>query len=357
MGPQRFPKNRPVTIGGITVSPGERQIVDLPVADLYTHAEVHMPVQVVNGKRAGPTLFVSAAVHGDELNGVEIIRRLLAYRGLSSLRGALIAVPIVNVHGFLEQSRYLPDRRDLNRSFPGSEKGSIAARLANLFTTEILAQADCGIDFHTGALHRSNLPQIRANLDDELTLELARAFAVPVIINANLRDGSLREAAASRGIPSLLYEAGQALRFDEVGIRAGLRGVLNVMRALNMLPARKVARARVEPVMARETRWIRAPSSGIVRTHARLGQSVNTGDVLATLSDPFGQNASIAKATFPGIVIGQTNLPLAHEGDALCHVAAFSKLSRAESTVEEFRAEHEEARQDNLPPPEYGTKA
>jgi predicted deacylase len=354
---RRKPRNAAVTVGGITTAPGERQIVDLPVSDLYTHAEIHMPVQVVNGSREGPTLLVCAAVHGDELNGVEIIRRLLAYRGLQRLRGTLLAVPIVNVHGFLDQSRYLPDRRDLNRSFPGSEKGSIAARLAHLFTTEILDKADCVIDTHTGAVHRSNLPQIRADLDNSGTLELAQAFGAPVIVNANLRDGSLREAAASRGIPSLLYEAGEALRFDEVSIRAGLRGVLNVMRALGMLAARKRKGEVVLPVMARQTRWIRAPASGIVRMHATLGQRVQKGDVLATVSDPFGEQESHAIAAFSGIVIGRSNLPLAHEGDALHHVAAFEKLATAESTVEEFQAEHDQVVEAVPPPPEYGRQA
>jgi len=349
--------NRPIEVGGQRVNPGERATVDLPVADLYTHAEIHMPVQVVCGRRAGPRLFVCAAVHGDELNGVEIIRRLLLQRGLQRLRGSLLAVPIVNVHGFLDKSRYLPDRRDLNRSFPGSEKGSVAARLAHLFMREIVEQADYGIDIHTGALHRSNLPQIRANIDDERTLELARAFGVPVIINANLRDGSLREAAANHDIPCLLYESGEALRFDEVGIRAGLRGCLAVMRTLGMLPPRqRAARRQVEPVIARETRWLRAPGSGVVRLHAALGQRVAKGDVLATVSDPFGQRETLVTATFAGIIIGRSNLPLAHEGDALFHVAAFRKLAAAENTLEEFRAEYEEGPGISPPPPEYGDK-
>ncbi len=350
--------NRPITIGGHTVEPGERVTVDLPVADLYTHAEIHMPVQIVSGRSAGPTLFICAAVHGDELNGVEIIRRLLAQRRLQRLRGTLLAVPIVNVHGFLDKSRYLPDRRDLNRSFPGSETGSVAARLANLFMREIVQQSDYGIDIHTGALHRSNLPQIRANIDEQRTLDMARAFDVPVIINANLRDGSLREAAANHDIPCLLYESGEALRFDELGIRAGLRGCLAVMRSLGMLPARKrAARSRLEPVIARETRWLRAPGSGVVRLHAALGQRVATGDVLAAVSDPFGQRESLVRATFSGIIIGRSNLPLAHEGDALFHVAAFRKLTTAENTLEEFRAEFEEGPGISPPPPEYGVEA
>ena len=332
-----------LTIGGVTVQPGERAVIDLPVANLYTHTELHMPVQVINGRRPGPTLFVCAAVHGDELNGVEVIRRLLASKSLRGMRGRLIAVPIVNIHGFLDLSRYLPDRRDLNRSFPGRERGSIAARLAHLFATEILVHADCGIDIHTGALNRSNLPQIRANLDDPKTLELAEAFGVPVIINANLRDGSLRAAASQQGVTTLLYEAGEALRFDEVGIRGGLRGTLNVMRKLGMLPPREDRRVTLNTVMARETRWVRAPGSGIVRMQARLGQRVNQGDVLAILSDAFGQGETHAIADFSGLVIGRSNLPLAHEGDALVHLAAFESVSLAANTVEEFQAEHRQS--------------
>jgi predicted deacylase len=318
-------------------------VIDLPVADLYTHTNLFMPVQVINGRRPGPTLFVSAAVHGDELNGVEIIRRLLKQRRLSSLRGALIAVPIVNVHGFLDQSRYLPDRRDLNRSFPGRETGSIAARLAHSFSSQILAQSDCGIDLHTGALHRSNLPQVRANLADARTRAMAEAFGAPVIIDANLRDGSLREAAAQAGVSMLLYEAGEALRFDDVSIRGGLRGILNVMRLLEMLPPLKKSSAPRPPVVAEQTRWVRAPASGIVRLHVRLGARVKQGDRLATLSDPFGNSETEVAATFAGIVIGRINLPLAHEGDALLHIAAFESVRDAANTVEEFQAEFEPA--------------
>ncbi len=332
-------KQQPVVIGDVRVAPGSREVIDLPVADLYTHAAIYMPVQVINGKRAGPTLFVSAAIHGDELNGVEIIRRLLQQKVMSRLKGCLIAVPIVNVHGFLDQSRYLPDRRDLNRSFPGSPKGSVASRLAHTFAEEILMAADYGIDIHTGALHRSNLPQIRADLEDPETLRLAESFDVPVMINAAVRDGSLRGYAAEKGIPTLLYEAGEALRFDEVGIRAGLRGVTNVMRALGMLPAKRAARRRMEPLTAKSTTWVRAPLSGIVRTDVKLGQRVKQGETLTVISDPFGETEECVPAPCSGIVIGQTNLPLAHEGDALVHIARFSSVSLAEDTVEEFHTE------------------
>ena len=335
-------KNKAIEIGGERIAPGQRMTVNLPVADLYTSTSLHMPVRVICGRSTGPVLFVSAAIHGDELNGVEIIRRLLKRKALQSIKGTLLAVPIVNVHGFLDQSRYLPDRRDLNRSFPGSPKGSIAARLANLFVNEIVDKSNFGIDLHTGAINRSNLPQVRGNLDDTETLRLAKAFGTPVVLNSNIRDGSLRECASDRGIPILLYEAGEALRFDEVSIRAGLRGILNVMREIGMLPPQRKGRSKsVEPVIARSSSWIRASASGIVGAKVSLGQRVDAGQRLATISDPLGDEQQHIRAPFDGIVIGRSNLPLAHEGDALMHIAEFRSVPHAEDRVESFAAAHE----------------
>lgn len=332
--------NKAIEIGGTTIKPGTRINVDLPVADLYTSTSLNMPVQVICGRKAGPVLFVSAAIHGDELNGVEIVRRLLKRKILASIKGTLIAIPIVNVHGFLNQSRYLPDRRDLNRSFPGSKKGSIASRLADLFIKQIVSKADYGIDLHTGAINRSNLPQIRANLDDAETLKIAEAFGAPVIINSDIRDGSLRACAYDRGMPVLIYEAGEALRFDEISIRAGMRGIVNVMRQIGMLPKSKSLRT-VKPVMARSTSWLRAPSSGIVTAQTRLGDSVRRDQRLASVSTPLGDEEDYVIAPFDGIVIGKSNLPLTHEGDALFHVGAFKSVPRAENLVESFTAEHD----------------
>lgn len=332
-------KNEPIKVGTSLVKPGERATVRLPVADLYTGTSLAMPVHVVCGRREGPVLFVSAAIHGDELNGVEIIRRLLKRKALSSIRGTLLAVPIVNVHGFLDQSRYLPDRRDLNRSFPGSRKGSVAARMAYTFVHEIVEKADFGIDLHTGALNRSNLPQIRGNLDDQATLQLARAFGAPVIVNSNVRDGSLRQCAADKGMPVLIYEAGEALRFDELSIRAGLRGTISAMRHIGMLPSGS-KKAPVSPVVADSTSWVRAPDSGIVTRKVELGSRVKAGQALAVIGDPVGDEEVRVKAPFDGIIIGRSNLPLAHEGDALFNVAAFKSVSHAEDRVEEFAAVH-----------------
>jgi predicted deacylase len=329
--------NRNICIGEFTVPPGQRQNICLPVATLYTHTPVEMPVQVINGRRSGPRLFVSAAIHGDELNGIEIIRRLLKVRMLDRLRGGLIAVPILNVFGVLNHSRYLPDRRDLNRSFPGTDKGSLAGRLADLVMREIVSHCTHGIDLHTGALHRSNLPQIRANLDDPETERLARAFGVPVLLNSDLRDGSLRQAASEMGIPMLLYEAGEALRFDEISIHGGLTGIVNVMRELGMLPAsRKARRPHKEPVVARSSFWVRAPKGGILRTHVRLGEKVEKTTLLASISDPFGNQEMSLISPYSGIVIGRSSLPLVNEGDAIFHVARFFRPTEAARAVEAF---------------------
>lgn len=325
-------------IAGIEIATGKRATIALPVTKLYTHAPIEIPIHVIRGKKDGPRMFVSAAIHGDEINGVEIIRRLIKQASLKRLRGTLVAVPVVNVHGLINHSRYLPDRRDLNRSFPGSERGPLASRLAHLFMKEVVTKCTHGIDLHTGAIHRANLPQIRANLDDEETARLAKVFSVPVLLNSTLRDGSLREAAAEVGIPMLLYEAGEALRFDEISIRAGVRGIINVMRELKMLPAstRKKHPAK-EAMVARSSAWVRAPSSGIFRPVTALGARVEKDGLLGVIEDPFGEIEVPVHAKHAGIVIGRVNLPLINEGDALFHIARFGRVERAEATVEEFR--------------------
>lgn len=336
--------HEPLVIYGQGIAPGSRATVELRLPQLYTHTPLTMPVHVVRGKRQGARLFVSAALHGDELNGVEIIRRLLQLASLKRVRGTLVAIPIVNAYGVIHNSRYLPDRRDLNRSFPGSERGSLAARLANLFMREIVAHCTHGIDLHTGAIHRGNFPQIRAALDDAETLRLARAFGVPVLLNSDLRDGSLREAAAQCGIPMLLYEAGEALRFDEVSIRAGLHGVINVMRELDMLPpSRRRKRTLAEPFVARSSTWVRAPESGIFRSNIALGARVKKGDRLGLVSDPFGASETEVQAPTGGVVIGRSTLPLVHEGEALFHVARFEDVREVAEHVEAFQTDHAQA--------------
>ncbi len=326
-------------LGGVEVPAGTRASVDLPITDLSTHTPITMPVVVVRGRKPGPRLFVCAALHGDEINGVEIIRRLLQLSALKRLRGTLIAVPIVNVLGFLSQSRYLPDRRDLNRCFPGSHRGSLASRLARLFLDEIVDRSTHGIDLHTGAIHRDNFPQIRGNLDEAETERMARAFGVPVVINTSYREGSLREAAAERGVPVIVYEAGEALRFHEPSVRAGVKGVVRVMRALDMLTGKTDLKDRRAPLAIRSSRWVRAPRSGLLRSVSPLGSQVKKGDVLGVIADPFGKNEVEVTAANDGIVIGKTNLPLVYEGDGLFHVARHEGTQVVARSLDEFDPE------------------
>lgn len=332
--------NEPFEFCGQFVKPGSREALSLPLPNLSTYTPMVMPVQVIHGRKEGPVLFVSAAIHGDEINGVEIIRQLLKRPGMKNMAGTLIAVPIVNVYGFHTHSRYLPDRRDLNRSFPGSQHGSLAARLAYTFRTEIVDKCTHGIDLHTGGNHRFNHPHIRANLDDKETNRLAKAFGTPVVVNANLRDGSLRQVTAEKGIPMLLYEAGEGLRFDALSVRAGVRGIRNVMREIGMLRQSKKRTPLLEPLEAKSSSWVRAPQSGIFRAMAKPGVRVKTGDRLGAVSDALGSNESDVLAPFTGIVIGRANLPVISEGDALYHIARFEDSSEVASSIETFNQEH-----------------
>jgi predicted deacylase len=312
-------------INGEVIKAGERKFINLPVPRLNSSENASMPVHVLHARQDGPRLFVSAAIHGDELNGTEIIRRLLAHKSLKRLRGTLVVIPVVNVYGLVYASRYMPDRRDLNRSFPGSEKGSLTARVANLFMTEVVKRCTHGIDLHTGAIHRTNLPQIRANLDDSETENLARAFGVPVMLNSAFRDGSLRECAAGEGVPMLLYEAGEALRYDELSIRIGLQGVLNVMRELGMLAPLKTKSRKnsAEPFVAYKSQWMRASETGMLRTTKSLGASVEKGEILGYVDDPYNNTEHPIEARVGGVIIGRAQSPLVHEGDAVFHIARF----------------------------------
>lgn len=310
-------------IAGETVLPGECRFLELPVARLPTQTSISLPIAVVRGTSPGACLWLSAAIHGDEINGVEIIRQVLERVRSQTLEGTLIAVPIVNVFGFIQQSRYLSDRRDLNRSFPGSAEGSLASRLAHSFMSEIVSRCTHGIDLHTASDHRINLPQIRANLEDEETCRCARAFGAPVMMHAATRDGSLRQAAAKRGIPILVYEGGEALRFDPQGIGYGVEGIIRVMVALKMLP-QSSATAGDDSLQVLQTRWVRASRSGILRLSVALGDRVFKRQELGAIADTFGNHPFIVRASLDGLVIGHTQNPLVNQGDAIVHLAAAS---------------------------------
>jgi predicted deacylase len=312
----------PFQIGGEQVKPGSRREILLPVARLVTGAQVSIPILVLHGRRPGPSVWLDAAIHGDEVCGVEVIRRVLRLVTPRSIAGTLIAVPIVNVHGFQTGDRYLPDRRDLNRSFPGSARGSLASMIAHLMMNEVVSRCEVGIDLHTGSDHRSNLPQVRADLDDERTRHLAEVFGAPVMIHSQTRDGSLRQAASTVGARVLLYEGGEAGRFDTEAIDRGVDGVLRVLDDLGMTAAGDdVPVPAGAPLESRKTGWVRATRSGILQLSCSLGDRVETGQQLGEIYDSFGKRHGLAKANRAGIVIGRSTAPLVNRGDALVHIA------------------------------------
>ena len=306
-------------IGGVRIRAGTARALELPITRLVTGADVTLPVRVVHGREDGPTTWISAAIHGDEVVGVEVVRQVMAALDPKTFRGTLVAVPIVNVLGFMTGDRYLPDRRDLNRSFPGSARGSLASRIAYLFMREIVAGCEVGIDLHTGSDRRSNLPQVRADLDDERTRELAAAFGAPVMLHAKIRDGSLRHAAREKGAKVLLYEAGEPLRFD---LRRRGRRDRRTPCAGDARDDRPVEELPPEPSLeCRSSGWVRARRTGILHLDAHLGQKVSDGERLGTLFDSFGKTLRAVYANRDGIVIGRTEAPLVNSGDAVVHIA------------------------------------
>lgn len=326
-------------LGGIEIKRGTNVTLHLELPKLY-NTPTQLPVRVIRGRRDGPVVFISAAIHGDELNGIEIIRRFRTLNILKRLKGTLILVPIVNVYGVMNLSRYLPDRRDLNRSFPGSSKGSLAGRVAKVFFDEIVLKCDLGIDLHTASIHKSNLPQVRTNIENDYTYRLAKAFGAPVVLHSQLRDGSLRAVAQDKGVPILLYEAGEALRFDETSIRIGVNGLVNVLRANDMLPQIIRKKAPKIPVITKSSKWIRSIESGMLRTIKALGDTVKENEIIAFIDEPLGDKSFEMLAPFDGIIIGKSEIPLVQEGDAVFHIANFKNLEAAEDKIEYFNEEN-----------------
>jgi uncharacterized protein len=310
--------SEPLSFAGTPVAPGETAELRLKVAESYTAEPVTVPVTVVRGA-PGPTVFVTATVHGDELNGVGILRGLLNDTDFSALKGTLIAVPVVNVPGFLNQDRRLPDRRDLNRGFPGSRRGSLTARLAETLFREVIRKSDFGIDLHTAGGERTNYPQVRADLARPGVAELASAFGCSLIVAGAGPEGSLRRTAVAAGVPTIVYEAGSARRLERPVIAVGIAGVLNVLRHLRMMPGEPA----LPPLrlLIDRTRWIRSKTGGILDLRVDLGQPLRRGQAISVNTNPFGRERSQLKAPYAGVVLGLTQLPLVHPGDAICHVA------------------------------------
>lgn len=322
-------KAQTIEICGKKIHPGERTRIEIPVASLFDYTNISIPVEIIRGVKDGPTMFVSGTIHGDEIIGAEIIKRLLGRKEMKKVRGTLIAIPIVNPFGYNNNIRYLPDRRDLNRCFPGSANGSLAARIANTFITEIVKKCDYGIDIHSGAVHRFNFPQVRLELKDEREIRMAKAFGAPVIINSPMRTGTLRQAAHDHEVRTILYEAGEALRFDDHGINVGLHGIINVMREIKMLKHDDELDYPTNVMVARSSYWIRAPQSGSLRTVKKLGSFVQPNELLGVISDPYGDRSVDIHSNSGGIIIGAVTMPLVNRGNALFHIATLEDMKFA----------------------------
>lgn len=336
----------PLHIRNLTIHPGENISLALPTPEIYTCAPLHIPIHIIHGKKKGPTLLVCAALKGDEMNGVAIIQRLLKLKLIKKLRGTLIAIPAVNIYGLMTQSRLLPDRRDLEGSFPGSEHGPYSSRLAHMLTNEIFSLATHCIDIHTGEPYSQKFPQVLTRINDKEALDLAMAFNAPIILHTNKKMGLLWQLEHEQGIPTIRYEAGEALRLDELSIKVGVRGIINVMRGLEMLPKVQKEAKAIKPLIVHSTQWVHAPGSGLCDIYKKMGKHVRKGDKLAMISDPFGtvQKHHITSPV-EGTIIARNNIPILNEGEPLMQIA--KSQEDVSSNLSQWQ-EDEEKRHDEL---------
>jgi hypothetical protein len=311
------------TFQGGSVAPGERRNFRYTVSETYLGDAVRIPVTVINGEREGPTVFLSAAAHGDELNGVEVVREVAHTWDLSGLAGTLVCLPVLNVPGFLYQQRYLPVYdRDLNRSFPGSDSSTGAKRIANRIFTNFIEPCDYGLDFHTSTRGRTNTLHVRADMTDDDTARLANAFASNVIISSEGPEGALRRAATEAGTPTVTVEMGEALRFQRDLIDRALEGVRSVLAEFGLLPAERVRWPGWRTVIQNgaEKTWLRADSGGLVDMRQERGSLVYEGETICTISDPFRAGTDVVAAPFTGVLVGVAENPLVYPGNPLCHL-------------------------------------
>jgi predicted deacylase len=318
-----MPTAEAFTYQGGRVDPGETQHLRYTITETYLGDPVRMPVTVVNGERPGPTAFLSAAAHGDELNGVEVVREVATEWDLADCCGTVVCMPVLNVPGFIAQQRYLPVYdRDLNRSFPGTPDSTSAKRMADAIFRNFVSPCDFGIDFHTSTRGRSNMLHVRANMTDDTAARVANAFASHVVIDKQGPSGTLRRAATEAGIPTITVEMGEAHRFQREFIDPALAGVRSVFAEFGLLDTETVAWPGWRTVVAgsAEKTWIRADAGGLVDMHADRGTLVDEGQTIATIGDPFGGTSTAVDAPFTGLLVGVAQNPLVYPGNPLCHL-------------------------------------
>ncbi len=311
------------TWNGQRVPPGEARDVELAVSESYSSMTVRIPIHIRRAAEAGPVVFVTAALHGDEINGTGAVRQLIQDEEFKLLRGAVIFVPVLNILAFDRHSRYLPDRRDLNRSFPGSATGTLAGRLANTIFEEIVARCDYGIDLHTASVRRTNFPNVRADLSDPDVRRLANAFGCEVIMNNKGPRGSLRREACLAACPTIIMEGGEVWKVEPRIVEAAVRGVANVLRGLQMLNGDP--ETPDHQVIVQSSKWIRAERGGFLHFHVKPGEIVKKGQPLATSTTLLGRERSVLEAPFNAVVIGMSTLPATSPGEPVCNLGKLPK--------------------------------
>lgn len=330
-------KNSNLNFFNTTIYPGEMTSLALPLPEFYSCTAFHMPIKILHGHEAGPCLLIFSALRGEELNGLEIINRLMEVMANRSLCGTIIAIPVLNVQGLFHPLRGWSYEKSLERCFPGSEKGSYGERFAHVFTHEILAKANFCIELQTGSLNHDILPQIYCDCENTESRRLAEAFGTPVITNVAQNDNSLRQTAEQLQIPLLVYQGGEAMRFDEAAINLGLSGIQRVMHHSGMLKEIDpvLLEPRPRPVFSRDEDWLRAHHSGVMHSDITLGQMIKKNQVLGRISDPFSADTIVpVRSATDGVVVGINRHPLIHEGQTLFKVASFLDNDRAESAIE-----------------------
>jgi predicted deacylase len=296
---------------------GETRVVRIQVAGLPTGTIIDLPVHVLRGERPGPTLLLQGGLHGDEINGIEILRRMMEKDLCCPDAGTVLVIPVLNVFGFLQYSREAPGGKDVNRSFPGSKRGSLASRVAWHHTHLLLPHTTFAIDLHTGGGRRHNHPQIRYTPDDPASQELAKAFAAPFCFPSKLIPKSFRHTAHKHGVPAVVYEGGESMRIDEACVEQGILGVRRVMHHLDMLDDGVTT---ADAVHLDRATWVRARSSGLHRAFVRTGDMVDKGDVVGTITDPFDTFRADVKAPCAGYVITVNHQAVVSQGDALLRI-------------------------------------
>ncbi|MCA9081395.1 MAG: succinylglutamate desuccinylase/aspartoacylase family protein [Planctomycetaceae bacterium] len=322
------------SLGGVPVRRGETCDLQLKISETYTGADVSIPARVIRARQPGPTVFVSAAIHGDELIGTGIIHELLS-SGVPLKAGTLILLPVVNVFGFENHDRYLPDRRDLNREFPGSATGSLASRIADILMREVIQQCDYGIDLHAAAKTRINFPNVRGDLNDPEVRRIAKAFGCELVIDGTGPQGSLRREACRVGCPTIILEAGEPLKVETSMLEIGMRGVRNVLIELGLMDGESVPPPFQS--MVRKTTWVRAQVGGFLRFHARPGEIVREGQIIASNFGILGDHQNALVSPVDGLILGMTTLPAVKPGEPVVHIAIPSKsINTLERAVDQL---------------------